>query len=270
MPRRERSGLPVCFCAFLEVTDKTCLVVLDDLTSPGDMAGLWPAGEARVIVTTRRRDAVLTGGGRTMIDVGVYTVDEAELYLSERLGPFLDQLPEGALEQAAGLAADLGRLPLGMAQASAVIIDQAISCAEYRVRFADRTHKLEELFPAEAEADGYAKTVATTWTLAIEAANQLTPVGLAEPMARLIATLDPTGTPEAVYTSHAVRSHLADMIEQVEVSVASARLALRALHRLSVITHDPEPAEPRAVRMHNLTGRAVLQTVDAEHVDILV
>jgi hypothetical protein len=37
-----------------------------------------------------------------------------------------------------------------------------------------------------------------------------------------------------------------------------------------VISHAPDPAEPRAVRMHNLTGRAVLQTVDTYDVARLI
>jgi hypothetical protein len=85
---RQRLGL-------LAVTDKRCLVVLDDLTDPTAMSGLWPAGHGQVIVTTRRRDAALTGGGRTLIDVDIYTVEEANAYLSERLGPFLDPLLRG-------------------------------------------------------------------------------------------------------------------------------------------------------------------------------
>ena len=96
--------------------------------------------------------------------------------------------------------------------------------------------------------------------LAIEAANQLTPAGTAEPMARLVAVLDPAGAPEAVFTGQTAQGYLAAMIESDDVSVSLARGALRALHRLSLLTHDPDPTEPRAVRMHNLTGRAVLQT----------
>lgn len=34
----------------------------DNLSDPADLAGLWPAGRARVIITTRRRGATLTGG----------------------------------------------------------------------------------------------------------------------------------------------------------------------------------------------------------------
>jgi tetratricopeptide (TPR) repeat protein len=258
------------FLRFLIVTERRCLVVLDDLTDPPDLAGWWPAGQVQVIVTTRRRDAALSGGGRIMVDVGVYTADEADSYLHDRLSPFEDQLPKAALEQAEDLAADLGFLPLGLAQAAAVIIDQGISCAEYRAWFADRARSMQELFPAEADADGYAKTVGTTWALAIDAANRFTPVGLAAPLAHLVAVLDPAGAPEAVYTSQAARDYLAGMVEQDEVPAASARRALRALHRLSLVTHDPDPTEPRAVRMHNLTGRAVLQTLEDERVGYLV
>jgi tetratricopeptide (TPR) repeat protein len=258
------------FLSFLTTTDRRCLVVLDDLTDPVDLRGLWPAGDAQVLVTTRRRDAALSGGGRTVIEVGVYTPVEAEAYLRDRLTPLLDQLPEDVLEQAADLAADLGCLPLGLGQAAAVMIDQAIGCRQYRAWFADRTRGLNELFPEDADADGYAKTVATTWALAVQAANQLTPAGAAEPMARLVAVLDPAGAPEAVFTGQTTRGYLAAMIESDDVSVSLARGALRALHRLSLLTHDPDPTEPRAVRMHHLTGRAVLQTLNTADTAALV
>jgi tetratricopeptide (TPR) repeat protein len=255
---------------FLAETDKSCLVVLDDLADPADMAGWWPADHARVVVTTRWRDAALSGGGRTVVDMDVYTVQDAVSYLTERLTPFLDQLPQAALEKAEELGADLGRLPLGLAQAAAVIINQGISCAEYRSWFADRSRALEDLFPVDADADGYAKTVATTWALAIESANRLNPAGLARPMAELIAVLDPAGAPEGVCTSQVVREHLARVTGEDAVSVTAPRSALRALHRLSVITHDPDPASTRGVGMHNLTGRAVLQSLEAEDISALV
>ncbi len=255
---------------FFAETDKRCLVVLDDVVDPADMAGWWPAGRARVVVTTRRRDAALSGGGRTVVDVDVYTDQDAVSYLTERLTPFLGQLPQAALEEVGELGADLGRLPLGLAQAAAVIIDQGISCAEYRSWFADRSRAVGELFPVDADADGYARTVATTWALAIASANQVNPAGLARPMAELIAVLDPAGAPEGVYTSEAVRAHLARSTEQDVVSVTAARGALRALHRLSVIAHDPDPASTRGVRMHHLTGRAVLQSLETEDISTLV
>jgi integrase len=55
--------------AWLASTERTWLVVLDDLTDPGDLRGLWPPNvtAGRTIVTTRRRDAALAGSGRTLI-----------------------------------------------------------------------------------------------------------------------------------------------------------------------------------------------------------
>jgi len=54
-------------------------VVLDDLANPADARGLWPPASARgrVLVTTRRRDAVLSGEGRRLVDVGLFTPAEA-------------------------------------------------------------------------------------------------------------------------------------------------------------------------------------------------
>jgi tetratricopeptide (TPR) repeat protein len=254
------------FLSFLNGTDKRWLVVLDDLANPGDLRELWPVGHGKVIATTRRRDASLSGGGRTVIHVDVYTAEEAEAYLEQRLSPMLSakHLPVDALDQARDLAKDLGYLPLALAQAAAVIINEGISCTQYRDWFADRSRTLEELFPADAAADGYAKTVATTWTLAIEAANRLEPAGFASPLARFAAVLDPAGAPEAVYTGHSACAYLSRVTGRDQVSGSTARGALRALHRLSLITHHPGPREPRAVRMHNLTGRAILERMTGE------
>lgn len=98
----------------------------------------------------------------------------------------------------------------------------------------------------------YARTVATTWQLAIEAATRITPV--APPMATLVAGFDPVGVPEQVLASGPacgfLTAHTPD--RDTPVDVEAARKATRALHRLSLLTH-----EAGMVRMHNLTGRAV-------------
>lgn len=73
--------------SWLAGTDRRWLVVLDDLANPADMRNLWPPTVAtgRTVVTTRRRDAALVQG-RTLIDVGVFTPDEAVAYLRGKLG----------------------------------------------------------------------------------------------------------------------------------------------------------------------------------------
>ncbi|MDN4612323.1 tetratricopeptide repeat protein [Arthrobacter burdickii] len=251
------------FLGFLAATNRAWLVVLDNIDAVPDLAGLWPPAGGHLIVTTRRRDAALSGAGRTVSDVGVFMEAEANNYLHERISPLLEDLPEDALTDSGELAEDLGRLPLALAQAAAVIIDQGITCTQYRTWFADRTHALDELFPTDADADGYAKTVATTWELAVTAADRINPTGLARPMAVLIAMLDPAGAPETVLTSQAACTYLSETTG-TPVTGLMARKALRALHRLSLIDHDLGLGSAPAVRMHNLTGRAIQQTLSPE------
>ncbi|EST18762.1 NB-ARC domain-containing protein [Streptomyces roseochromogenus] len=67
------------FLAWLEpkTGQKPCrwLVVLDDVADPADMRGWWPpvSPHGRVLVTTRRREAALTGAGRRLVTVGLFT-----------------------------------------------------------------------------------------------------------------------------------------------------------------------------------------------------
>lgn len=254
---------------FLAGTDHTWLVVLDDLGDPADMQGLWPTGAGRVIVTTRRRDAALSGGGRKVIDVGAFEPDEARNYMEQRLAPFANRLPENVLEEAELLASDLGYLPLALAQSAAVIIDRAVSCATYRSWFRDRSKSIDELFPPEADADGYLKVVSATWTLAVDAADRLINSGIVRPLAQLGAMFDPNGVPEAVLMSRAARSYLAEQAGIEMVRPDEVRAAVRALDRLSLVAHDPRSSSA-AIRMHNLTGRAIVQAVPGMALDRLV
>jgi len=76
----------------------------------------------------------------------------------------------------AALAADLGHLPLALAQAAAFIRDQAIDCAEYRRRLNDRKRPLTNLLPPEdALPDAHRSTVVATWALSIDVADRLSP-----------------------------------------------------------------------------------------------
>ncbi|MGH3943158.1 MAG: NB-ARC domain-containing protein, partial [Pseudonocardiaceae bacterium] len=59
------------FLGWMQTTTRRWQVVLDDLSDPADLQGLWPEGPGgRVLVTTRRRDAALAGGTRQLIEVG--------------------------------------------------------------------------------------------------------------------------------------------------------------------------------------------------------
>ena len=256
------------FLAWLAGTDRSWLVVLDDVADPADLRRLWPRGRSgQTLVTTRRRDAAMSGHRRVVVDVGVFHPEESVAYLTDKLTTPDRRLPAGALAAAGGLAVDLGHLPVALAQAAAVIINDGITCGEYRRLFAERTRRLAELFPPDPGED-YEHTVATTWSLATDRADALPPAGLAHRMLHLVATMDPAGTPEAVFTSHAARAYLASgngagagETESVRPSAELARQALRNLHLLSVLTHEPGGGG-RSVRMHALAQRATLERLD--------
>lgn len=196
------------FITWLETTDRRWLVVLDDLADPADLRGLWPPagsrGRGRVLVTTRRRDAVLTGEGRRLIHVGLFTPGEAGAYLTAKLAA---HQPTDQPDQIANLAADLGILPLPLAQAAAYLTDRDLDCATYRDRLADRRRTLPDLAPDDSGLpDDHRTVLAATWSLSTEQADRLRPAGLARPMLELASMLDPNGIPQTVLTSPPARA----------------------------------------------------------------
>lgn len=252
------------FLSWLATTDRSWIVVLDDVGDPGDLARLWPTGPTgRVVVTTRRRDAALLARG-SMVDVDVFAPAEAMAYLHAKLGQTDPPVPDLASE-AAELAAEVGHLPLALAQAAAVIVNDALTCSGYRALLADRANTLSDLFPDDPAVSGdeYEQTLAGTWSLAADRADALAPVGAARPVLTVVAVLDPHGVPEAVLTGAAVRALVG------RDGANDARRALRNLHRLSLVTHDPADAV-RSVRMHPLAQRSTVDSLDREALSAVV
>ncbi|THA23053.1 tetratricopeptide repeat protein [Streptomyces sp. A1547] len=254
------------FLAWLEPkpgTTRRWLVVLDDLADPADLRNLWPpdSTHGRTLITTRRRDAALTGNSRQLIPVGLFTADEATAYFTAALAAHDRHEPP---DQLAGLADDLGFLPLALSQAAAYLLDVGLDCATYRHRLTDRASTLTDVLPDPSGLpDDQATNVAATWSLSIECADQLPPAGLARPLLQLAAMLDPNGIPAAVLTSPPALNHLAGhhnaapgQTQPEEITDAEATQALRALNRLSLIDHNPSSPH-HTVRVHQLLQRAV-------------
>jgi hypothetical protein len=241
-------------------TQARWLVVLDDLRHPQDLNGLWPAASStgKVVVTTRRRDAALRGHRRNLIEVKEFEPDEAWAYLQLGLADrprLLDDVP--------GLAAELGYLPLALAQATAYMIDRGLSCAGYRARFSQHQRRLASVLPdAEELPDGHPTTLALTWSLSIDLANRLQPTGVARPLLELASMLDGNGIPTDVFSAPAVLDLLTVRIGS-EVVVEDAQDALGCLQRLSLMTLATSMSSD-LVRVHALVQRATRDALDSD------
>ncbi|WP_449341868.1 FxSxx-COOH system tetratricopeptide repeat protein [Streptomyces adustus] len=241
------------------------LVVLDDVTEPGHLNGLWPPvnPHGRTLITTRRRDAALTGHGRRVIEVGLFTPAESLAYLTTALAAHDRTEPEDQLKD---LAAELGHLPLALSQAVAYLIDSSLSCGAYQALLADRATRLADATPEDsALPDSQSHTAAAAWAISVERADTQRPAGLARPLLQLAAFLDPHGIPDTVLTSPPARAYIASRTMATDdvqgpVTPERARLALRVLHRLSLIDHTPDIPH-QTVRVHQLIQRATRDTL---------
>ncbi|MFE9690644.1 tetratricopeptide repeat protein [Micromonospora sp. NPDC005806] len=243
---------------WLHTTDRTWLVVLDDITDPAHLAKWWPPHRPTgwTLATTRLQDATLASSGRQMIDVRVYTQDESMAYLTNRLtNAGLAHLLD---PRAADLAAALGHLPLALSHAAAYMINQEEGCATYLTRYTTGRERLAELMPPGTDPDGYGRPVAVTLLLALEAADTAAPAGLARPALALAAVYDPDGHPDTLWATTAVTDYLSAHRTGgpgQPVTNDQTRKVLRLLHRYGLLTHTSTDGA-RAVRIHALTARA--------------
>nr|BEK63615.1 FxSxx-COOH system tetratricopeptide repeat protein [Kitasatospora purpeofusca] len=265
------------FLKWLAVTDRSWLVVLDDLTDLEGAAPWWPRPPAgangRVLATTRRRDALVTGAGRARVDIGTYNRAEALRYLEDRLttadaGHLLDDHAEDLVET-------LGLLPLALAHAAAYMINEDADCSAYLDLFTNRASRLTALLPPGADTDNYGRQVTASLLLALDAAERREPVGLATPAVRLAAHLDPAGHPDTLWTTEAVTDYLTThrrttgAPDPAPVTAGQARAVLRLLHQYALLTHDPRDHH-RAVRLHALTARAARETTPSTQIPATV
>jgi tetratricopeptide (TPR) repeat protein len=110
---------------WLEAGGDQCLIVFDNATDADVLRPYLPAGgAARVLVTSNRRSVAELGDP---VGVEVFTPDEAIAFLAGRTG-----LADPA--EARSVAEELGFLPLGLAQAAAVIRAQHLGYGTYLQR----------------------------------------------------------------------------------------------------------------------------------------
>jgi NB-ARC domain-containing protein/tetratricopeptide repeat protein len=242
------------FVIWLSTRREPWLVVFDDVADEQVLRGLWPSGtNGRVLATTRMRHYAPSDA--VGIPVSVFSPQEAVTYLTARLSGLGVAACSQMLEQADELAADLGFLPVALGQSAAYMVADGVACARYRELYAEQPASLDKLFVQDA--DEYERTVAATWALSIDRADQLDPAGLARPVAEIACLLDPNGAPEALWKTGAVLAYLTARTVAPNgsaVTCSQARSALRNLHRLNLLDHDLNGG-PAAVTMHALAQR---------------
>jgi hypothetical protein len=83
----EQSADATALLEWLHTTDRSWLMVLDDVTDPAHLVGMWPPHRPGgwTLATTRLRESALGGSGRQRVDIDTFTPDESVGYLRDRL-----------------------------------------------------------------------------------------------------------------------------------------------------------------------------------------
>ena len=237
------------FVSWLAETTEPWLVVLDGLSDPVDLDGLWPGGPAgRVVVTPATAAAVSSIPNPLIFPVGVYSSHEALSYLMARLSADPDQRL-GVMDLVDDLACD----PLALAQASAAIANSGVTCRDYREMFAKQRDQI-------ADSAGVVPAAkAVTWTLSLECADELSPGGLPQSCLALAALLGCQGIPETIFSTRAVGEFIAGSTG-AQGDPARVRSALAALESTGLLAIDPGNAAG-LVRVHPAVQAAVLSAM---------
>jgi tetratricopeptide (TPR) repeat protein len=245
-PSEDTLAVAARYLDWLGETERRWLVVLDDLADPADLGGLWPQGATgRVLITTQNPAGLAQARAVRQLPVGAFSPREAMSYLMARLARHPDQRIG-----AADLIHDLDRMPLALAQASALIAASGRTCREYCEQFARRRTELVTATGVEPPA------AAVTWTLSLEHADRLAPAGLAQRVLAQAALLDCHGIPGAVFTNVPApgddRAGAADP--------AAAKAALANLEQVGLLSVDDSSAL-RRVQLSQAVKAAVQQAM---------
>jgi tetratricopeptide (TPR) repeat protein len=248
------------FLSWLRRTSQRWAVVLDGVTSPPDLDGLWPQGPAgQVLVTTGLRASELDGPGRIAYGVPGFSRREAVGYLNSRLVSFPDQRIE-----ALDLVEDIDGLPIAIAQAAAVIMVAESTCRDYRTEYAQRLRST-----APAMIEGCPQSLLATWSLAVEYAHEMPPAGLAWPALALAAVFDTGGIPAAVLTSPAACAYITGRQDAGSAEQNLVKAAYATLQQLGLASVDTTSAA-RTVWLNSCVRAAVRAYLAPGSVDQVV
>ena len=192
------------------------LVVFDNAREPDDLTGMLPGGGGHVLITSRNR---AWSGVASQLDLEVFSRAESMAFLCRRSGR-----PEP--EAAGELAAELGDLPLALAQAAAYIDARAVTIGGYLALYRDPA-LARRLRDEGLDAGEYPASVARTWLLTIGQLSADRPAAV--DLLRLCAFLSPDEIDLGVLATGAaggLAAVLGDHLERTETAGALARASL--------------------------------------------
>jgi tetratricopeptide (TPR) repeat protein len=247
--------------SWLAETSQRWLVVLDDLPDSSELDGLWPEGPAgRLLITTTKSEVAVGTPGVRVFPVGFFSIREALGCLNERLSVNPAQR-QGAID----LIEALGREPLALGQAAAVIANSSLACRDYRDYFVRRR---QQIGVAAGEVPSAAQV---TWTLSLGQAETLLPGQSVRLTLVLISLLDGHGIPGTIFATQSVSAYLAGSPGAAAgfgaladpTGPQTAWDALAAIERVGLISVDRSKSAPM-LRMNPVVQAAIRLAAPAQ------
>ena len=234
---------------YLETCPGPALVVLDNATDPEGLAAFMPSvGPVQVVITST--DRAFTRLGMT-VEVGLFTAEQSMAYLKERTG--LDDANGAAV-----VAAELGQLPLALAQAATVINQQNLDYESYQRRL--RSASAAKYLTSHV-GDPYPRGAVDAITLAIQSVEEQDNSGLTRMIIGLFAVLSAEGVDRSVIVGLASLPIAASSIASADTFDEAVDQALGRLVGGSILTRT-KPGQ--ALIMHRLISRVVRERDQAQ------
>jgi tetratricopeptide (TPR) repeat protein len=226
----------------LETDGDGCLLVFDNASDPDVLRPFVPAvGAARVLITSNLQSVADLGAS---VPVDVFTAEEAVAFLAGLTG-----LPDA--DGAAAVAAELGYLPLALAQAAGVIAGQHLAYETYLNRL--RVLSVQE-YLVQKEGQPYPHGAAEAVLLSLDAVRADDQAVVCTGVMEVIAVLSAAGVRRDLLYAAGAAGVLANGGQGAEVS---ADLVDRALGQLAVRSLLTFSLDGQTIIVHPLVKRVV-------------